>query len=49
MYPKRNRLGVDTGDMLFLFIFSPSSSVAKAPGNLIPDALPNISIIQYIV
>lgn len=35
------------GRYTFLFIFSPSSCVAKAPRNLIPDALPNISIIHY--
>lgn len=42
-------LGRGQGRYAFLFIFSPSSCVARAPGNLIPDALPNISIIQYIV
>ena len=33
------------GRYAFLFTFSPSSCVAKAPRNLIPGALPNISII----
>ena len=42
-------LGRGHGRHAFLFIFSPSSCIAKAPRNLIPGALPNISIIQYIV
>ena len=33
------------GRYAFLFIFSPSSCISKAPGNLIPSALPNNSII----
>ena len=40
-------LGRGHGRYTFLFIFSPSSCVAKAPRNLIPDALPTISIIHY--
>lgn len=38
-------LGRGHGRYAFLFIFSPSSCIAKAPRNLIPGALPNISII----
>ena len=40
-------LGRGQGRYAFLFIFSPSSCIAKAPRNLIPGALPNISIIYY--
>ena len=42
-------LGRGQGRYAFLLIFSPSFGISKAPRNLIPGALPNISIIQYIV
>ena len=38
-------LGRGHGRYAFLFIFSPSSGISKAPRNLIPGALPNNSII----
>ena len=38
-------LGRGHGRYAFLFTFSPSSGISKAPGNLIPGALPNNSII----